>query len=232
MESHDTPTTHVTKYWGRQFAFLLQNMHNAVFLLLFVIIRPQWCWAASCKDGSNKKQIITQFKDSAQKCAQKKAFDEVTLEAPMAPPLVSQTQESPVAPDSQTNLLVVACDAILNGCDGSPTANNTAIAEMTARYMNEDDDNDDGRVSVHTIMLLFNDNIGKHKAIKLITTSVFNFLCQRFVKMLSDNLLAAFRTPSSSAVYVRKVQSFFNTITYTKQTKVIPGELGRLAEKQ
>jgi hypothetical protein len=103
--------------------------------------------------------------------------------------VVSQTQESAVIPDSPTNLLVPACDALPKANDGLPTAGNTAIAEMTAGHTNKDDGIDYKCMPEHTKMVLFNDNIGKHKTIKLTATSVFNFLHQGFVKLLLALLL-------------------------------------------
>jgi hypothetical protein len=89
----------------------------------------------------------------------------------MAPVVVSQTQqESSVIPaDSPTDLLVVACDGSMNGFDRSPTADNAVIAEMAAGFMDEDNDSNNGRACVHTRMVPINDNIGKHKTIKLTT---------------------------------------------------------------
>jgi hypothetical protein len=95
------------------------------------------------------------------------------------------------------------------------------ILWLIARHMNKDDDNNDGRASAHTRMVLFNDITGsKHKTMKLTATLVFNFLCQGFVKTLYENLLAACHTPSSTAVSVRKARSFFDTLTYSKQLQV------------
>jgi hypothetical protein len=70
--------------------------------------------------------------------------------------VVSQTQDSAVVPDLPTNPLVTARDALANANDGSPAADNTAIAEMTAGRRNEDDANIDGRTSRTTRMVLFN----------------------------------------------------------------------------
>jgi hypothetical protein len=129
------------------------------------------------------------------------------------PAMASQTQESTVTviPESPTNrLVVVACGSPTVPLDGSPTADNTAIAEMTSGRTNDDKQNDYVRAGKHTRMVLFNDKNGKHKTIKLTATSAFTFLHHGFVKALSDDLLAARRTASSSAASVRKAQSFFD----------------------
>ncbi len=96
---------------------------------------------------------------------EKKASDEVALEASTAPPMVSQTQQSPGVPDLSTNLLVVACNTSTVVFYGAPTADNTVIAEMTARCTNDDNEhNHNARASIaHTRMVLVNDNNGKQK---------------------------------------------------------------------
>jgi hypothetical protein len=184
------------------------------------------------KPNSHKKRKPTRLQVSAEKRIQKKARDEVTPEVVTAPPVVTQTQDSAVIPDSPTNPIITARNAPVPVSNGSPTADNIAIAEMAAGRTNEDDSNVDARTLRSTKMVLFNGNIGKHKTIKLTATSVFNFLRQGFVTSLQDDLLAGRRTPSSSAASVRKARSSFDTITYNKQTKVLPGKSRRIAEKE
>ena len=78
----------------------------------------------------------------ALKGSAKKACDTATTVVVTAAPIVSQTQESPVIPDSPTNLSIVAHIGTTTVLDGLSTADNTAIAEMASRCMNEDNDND------------------------------------------------------------------------------------------
>jgi hypothetical protein len=186
------------------------------------------------KDGSHKKRKATRLQVSAEKRRLKKARPEVTPEATTAPPVVSQTQDDivPVIAESPTNLLALALALATVPPVGSPTVDNNVIAEMTAGPRNDDEQNDDITSDKHTRMVLFNDKNGKHKTIKLTATSVFSFLRQGFVQSLSDDLLAKRRTASSSAASVRKARSYFDTINYQKQVKVLPGKSRRLAEKQ
>jgi hypothetical protein len=188
------------------------------------------------KPGSHKKRKPTRLQVSAEKRRLKKARPEVTPEATTAPPVVSQTQDDtvPAIAVSPTNQLVLAPASAYASVSpvGSPTVDNNAIAEMTAGPRNDVEQNDDNTTDKHTRMVLFNDKNGKHKTIKLTATSVFTFLRQRFVKTLSDDLLAARRTASSSAASVRKARSYFDTINYHKQVKVLPGKSRRIAEKQ
>ena len=149
--------------------------------------------------------------------------------------MVSHTQESTTAPVIQelpSNRHVIASASPPAPLVGSPNINNTAIANINAGTTNNDEGNDDVFDDKHTRMVLFNDKNAKHKTIKLTATSVFNFLCHGFVKTLSDDLLAARRTASSSAASVRKARSSFDTLTYKRQVKVDPGKSRRIAEKQ
>ncbi len=116
------------------FSRLLQSTHIALFSLLSY---HQTTTMTGHKDGSHKKRTITRLEDSALKRAQKKACLQVSPVSNTDLPLVSQTQQdSVVVPDSPTNPLVTVSDAIADIFNFSPTADHTAIAQMTAGRTN------------------------------------------------------------------------------------------------
>jgi hypothetical protein len=78
---------------------------------------------------------------------------------------------------------------------------------------------------------LFKERSGKKKTAKLNQTSVFNYLRQGFINDLANDLTESRRTPPSSSHSVRKDVSSFDTITYTRQTKVDVGKSRRIAEQ-
>ena len=106
----------------------------------------------------------------------------------LPPPVITQTQELIVAPDSLTNPFVGASRSNTPPVfDGSPLANNSAIAAMTAGNMAIDSDLfDTGQDYAKERLELYKDNVGKKKAVKLTPVRVFNFLRQCFVKDLME----------------------------------------------
>ena len=116
MECHVTPTVQ-----------RMSQITGAGDLLLFGRISPCFhsCYhhpstMTGHKPDSHKKRTITRLQDLANKRLQKKAREEVTPEATSAPPVVSQTQESIVVPDSPTFSLLPACDASTGSSTSSP----------------------------------------------------------------------------------------------------------------
>jgi hypothetical protein len=108
----------ITEVGNSLFFDSTHNTHNPHNAAIYTCCYYQTTTMTGHKDGSHKKRKVTRLEDSALKRSAKILRVGATLASPTVAPAVTQTpEESPVIPDSPTNLSLVATSATTD-CNG------------------------------------------------------------------------------------------------------------------